>query len=176
MSHHIISLLSRGDKRTVSNVDTVVKLASKDRMVVHELVGGFDPTNEALNMRIADALEKISAENHRSLESYVPELIKILHDYHQKEVRWHMAQILPRLAMTESELTTARRIWKYDFHLSHSKIVRVFSLQALVDTCPHDRKKHEDVVQLLREAMKSGIPSLETRARKLWHSFVYSDV
>jgi len=157
--------------RTVGGVDKVVKLARTDRMVVHQLVESFSPTDEGLNMRIADALEKISAENHRALESYVPELVKILHDYHQKEVRWHMAQILPRLALTESELTAVRRIWKYDFHMSHSKILKVFSLQALVDTCPHERKKHADVVQLLREAMKSGIPSLEARARKLWHPF-----
>ena len=171
MNHHILNLLSGSDMRSLKNVDLVVRQARTDRTVIHQLVGGFDLKQEARNMRIADALEKISAEHHEALEPYVPELINILHEYHQKEIRWHMAQILPRLTLTPQELTTVRRIWKYDFHTAHSKIVRVFSLQALVDTCPHDREKHADVVELLRQAMKSGVPSLEARARLLIRTF-----
>jgi hypothetical protein len=51
--------------------------------------------DEALAMRASDALQKVGAKRPTLLEPYRSDLIRICQYNPQKEVQWHMAQMLP---------------------------------------------------------------------------------
>ena len=84
----------------------------------------------------------------------------------QQEVRWHVAQLLPRLALTAKERSKAVAIL-LGYLDDRSTIVRTFSLQALADIAERDEALRPTVVELLQVALSSGSPAMRTRARKL---------
>ncbi|MBK8051502.1 MAG: hypothetical protein IPK16_33110 [Anaerolineales bacterium] len=56
----------------------------------------------------------------------------------QQEVRWHVAQLIPRLQLSEGERQVAVEVLT-EYLDDHSRIVVVFSMQALVELaarCP----------------------------------------
>jgi len=94
--------------------------------------------SEAAAMRAADCLEKFSRHNSYQLYELKDDLINILVNVPQKEVRWHLAQILPRLKLSPDDLMTASTIWFHDFyHSTTSSIVRTESLQAIFNIRNH---------------------------------------
>jgi hypothetical protein len=56
-----------------------------------------------LRMRAADAVEKISSQEPRLLKPFKSELLGLLVETDQKELRWHLAQMIPRLPLTKKE-------------------------------------------------------------------------
>jgi hypothetical protein len=58
---------------------------------------------------------------------------------HQQEVRWHVAQLLPRLALTASRRARAITILR-GFVDDDSRIVWTFAMQALADLAEHDEQ------------------------------------
>ncbi len=77
MQGRIFDLLSQGDKRTTTNVDTVVTMADDNPMVVPTLNDGIENGDEVLAMHCADALQKISAQKPALLTPHVNKLVKI---------------------------------------------------------------------------------------------------
>jgi hypothetical protein len=65
---------------------------------------------------------------------------------HLYKVRWHVAQMLPRLQLSSDE----------------SRIVKTFSMQALAELAEGDR-----AVALGEDLSKTGGPAMRTRGRKL---------
>jgi hypothetical protein len=84
----------------------------------------------------------------------------------EKEVRWHMAQMLPRL-----KLSAARRravialLFKYLD--DGSAIVKTFSMQALFDMSESDAALRARVLPVIEAALETGSGAMRSRARKL---------
>lgn len=167
MNLDIITLLSEGDKRTVNNVSQVVRLALKDRRVIKTLIDYITNGHEALAMRAADALQKVHAQQPLLLHPYAPQLINLLQVTTQKEVRWHLAQILPHLPLTRSQTALAAKIWQNDFYHSKSSIVKTFSLQAMHDIAVSNTKFKPEYQAMLAYALSNGTPAMKSRARLL---------
>lgn len=51
-------------------------------------------------MRASDALEKLSATHANWIDPYAQEILSVASKRDEQEIRWHAAQILPRLALT----------------------------------------------------------------------------
>lgn len=128
MNTKLVTLLEQGDKRTVKGVEDAVNVILENPSQIRELLDAFSDTNEELNMRCADTLQKVFSKQPSLLQPYKKELLSILLQYDQKEVRWHMAQILPSLQLTNKESLQAFNIWGKDFHTSNSSILKTFSL------------------------------------------------
>ena len=56
-----------------------------------------------IRMRAADALEKITADFPEYLQPFKSRLIRLTGETTQQEVKWHLAQILPRLELESDE-------------------------------------------------------------------------
>jgi hypothetical protein len=54
-------------------------------------------------MRAADAAEKVSAQEPRLLDRHKPQLLGLLAEAEQIELRWHLAAMIPRLHLTPAE-------------------------------------------------------------------------
>jgi hypothetical protein len=61
---------------------------------------GPDPV---ARMRAADAVEKLTRRRPDLLQGLEGRLLSEVAAIEQKEVRWHLAQLLPRLALTEQQ-------------------------------------------------------------------------
>ncbi len=95
---------------------------------------------------------------------------RLLHDVapiEQKEVRWHVAQMLGRVLLTPRQRERALELLEEYLCSSDSQIVKVSALQALADLAKLDRSLRPKVLRLIKAAMRSGSPSLKARARKL---------
>jgi hypothetical protein len=84
----------------------------------------------------------------------------------QQEVRWHVAQVLPRLALTDQQRTQAVAILE-GFLDDDSGIVRTFAMQALADLAEGDERLRRRVLPLLAELTRTGPPAMRSRGYKL---------
>jgi hypothetical protein len=119
-----------------------------------------------VRMRAADAAEKASARHKALLAPHKPELLGLLCEATQQELRWHLAQMVPRLELTAEErrrAMSALRLYLRD----RSSIVKTCAMQALADFTGQDPALQSEVLELLRKLTETGTPAMRARGRKL---------
>ncbi len=121
-------------------------------------------------MRAADAAEKVSVAKPRLLDRYKSELLGLLAEAEQIELRWHLALMVPRLRLTIPERQRAAAALEVYLD-DRSSIVKTFALQGLADLAQDDASLRGKVKLLLEESVKSGTPAMRARARKLLKKF-----
>jgi HEAT repeat protein len=84
----------------------------------------------------------------------------------QQEVRWHVAQMVPRLPLSGAERDRAVAILE-DFLRDESKIVQVNAMQALADLTGDDEALRQRVTLILEQVTEAGSPAVKARGRKL---------
>ncbi len=132
-----------------------------------ECMGDADPV---VRMRAADAAEKVSRERPDLLQPFRVELMGLLAVEMQQEVRWHLALMIPRLALSREERRRACEGLKYylDDHLEKPRsIVRTHAMQGLADLAKQDAELRPEIVELLRVKTRSGTAAMKARGRKL---------
>lgn len=123
-----------------------------------------------LRMRAADAAEKASANKPRLLDPFKAELLGLLPEAEQKELRWHLALMVPRLKLTRAERLRASEEFKRYLE-DGSSIVKTFAMQALVDLAQDEPSLKLQVRDLLERAVRAGTPAMKARARMLLERF-----
>lgn len=168
MEGRLVELLTEGDKRTVKGVDEAVQLVIRQPDLINVLLMFMRDDSESTAMRAADCLEKYSRTHASHLQDYEDILLKILEVVPQKEVRWHLAQILPRLELSSASMTRAAKVWLYDYYHSTSSIVRTASLQAVFDI----RNRKPGLLPYVKEAVEYGLDhgsaAVKARAKMLY--------
>jgi hypothetical protein len=120
-----------------------------------QLIEGLRHPEPAVRMRAADAAEKASVEHKQLLHPFKAKLMELLTEATQQELRWHLAQMVPRLALTGEERHGAAGILRI-YLGDRSSIVRTFAMQALADLAERDTSLQPDVVDLIRRLTKTG--------------------
>lgn len=119
-------------------------------------------------MRAADAVEKITARNKAYLESHKAQLLAILKSADHKELKWHIAQLLPRVELDQHELEDVwHKLTYWTLNRNEHKIVRVNALQGLFDLSRKFPGLQKDLDQTLNAVERELIPSMQARVRKL---------
>ena len=163
---NILSKLRSGDRRSIGNVDMVVVAVKKKPGLFKDLASGlFDP-GAIIRMRAADAMEKISAGNPRLLQPFKSKLVGLAQQTHQQELRWHLAQMIPRLDLTPQETNTVTDIF-VDYLTDDSKIVVTFAMQALSDLATKKGSVSTRVLDALENLTQTGSPAIQARGKKL---------
>ena len=162
----IVQKLEGGDRRSIGRADEVVTDVLADPSLFKELFHGMLSDDPVIGMRSADAIEKITAKHPEYLEPFRTELIQQVARSEQQEVRWHVAQMLPRLALTPEEGEAVVDILT-GYLEDTSKIVKTFSMQSLADLAETDSSLRSQVIPLLEELTKTGSPAMRSRGRKL---------
>ena len=86
-----------------------------------------------------------------------------------KELRWHAAQLLPRLPLTPAEQTETLAILD-NYLADKSSIVKTFAMQALVDIAIHSSANDElraEITPLIERLTRTGTPAMKARGRTL---------
>jgi len=92
----ILALLEEGDLRSIGNVPIVVEMVQSDPLLFGSLIENIIHEDPGVRMRASDAVEKITRRNPEYLGPYKNYLLHEVLQFTQQEVRWHMAQIIPR--------------------------------------------------------------------------------
>jgi len=162
----IEKLLSPGDLRTTGKSEEVVKQVTSNPELFGDVVNAIIEGNPGVKMRASDALEKITRDNPEWLKPFKRLILTKIACINQKEVRWHLAQILPRLNLSKKE-----RELVYDLMQSYlddeSSIVKTFVMQALTDIAMQDRSYTNKVRNQVKRLMKEGSPAMKSRGKKL---------
>jgi hypothetical protein len=162
----LMQKLSGGDRRSIGRSDDVVAEVLADPALFPLLFEGLHSNDPLTRMRAADAVEKITAHHPEYLQPYKTQLIEQVAPIKQQEVRWHVAQILPRLRWNEAEQSQVVKIL-VSYLDDSSKIVKTFSMQALADLAEQDAGLRPQVMKLLTELTQTGSPAMQSRGRKL---------
>jgi len=160
----ILAKLKGGDRRSIGRADEVVQDVSQNSALFGDLFAGLLAEDPVVRVRAADAVEKVTRERPDLLQPLKRQLLGgTLRD---KEVRWHVAQMLPRLKLTPREQKRAVDIlmaWLGD----SSSIVKTCSMQALADLAKCDDRLLRRVRPLIERLTQTGTPAMQSRGRKL---------
>jgi hypothetical protein len=162
----IASILAGRDRRSIGRANEVSRLVLKEPRRFRELIACLWHENPVVRMRAADTAEKVSAQKPRLLDRYKPQILGLLAEAEQIELRWHLAAMIPRLRLTPAERQRAAATL-HRYLEDRSSIVKTFALQALSDLAQHDANLRPQVKHLLEETLQSGTPAMRARARNL---------
>jgi hypothetical protein len=162
----VVTLLSGGDRRSIGQSYAVVAMVLARPALFRSLIKGMWDQDPVVRMRAADAAEKVSLEKPKLLQPFKTELLVLLVEAREQELRWHLAQMVPRLSLTAAERVHAAstlRIYLDD----RSSIVKTFAMQGLADLAVADEKLLPATVELLDRLTRTGTPAMRARGRKL---------
>ena len=162
----ILSKLQGGDRRSIGNVDAVISAVLKTPDLFKYLVKGLFEDDLIVRMRAADAMEKISLDNPDLLQPFKRKLIQLMQNSRQQELRWHLAQMSPRLNLTPKETATLSDIL-FEYLNDKSKIVVTFAMQALADFVLKKAIPPGDVIKAIEKLTRTGSPAIQSRGKKL---------
>lgn len=167
MKLNIVKLLSGGDKRSIGNVELVVCAVNKNLEYLDVLFQSLLLNDERIRMRAMDAIEKISRQNKKCLEPYKKFILNKIAFYDQQEVKWHVAQIVPRLSLTVKEKRKLYDLLFDRYLMDKSSIVKTSAMQALVDLSLNDDVLKKKVAKVIEQLVKTGTPAVKARGKKL---------
>ena len=162
----VLLLLRGGDRRTIGRADQVAAIVAKNLRLFPKLIAGLWSADPLIRMRAADAAEKVTRERPELLTPFKKELLGLMTEATEQEMRWHLAAMVPRLPLNAAERELA--ISSLNTYLEdRSSIVKTFALQGLADLARGDPAIQPTVVEILRDATRNGTPAMKARSRKL---------
>jgi len=150
----------------IGRSEEVAGIVSKDPGLFPELMAGLWSVDPLIRMRAADAAEKVTRNRLELLQPYKGELLGLMVETEQQELRWHLAAMVPRLQLNTKQrnLATSLLIGYLD---DRSSIVKTFALQGLAELALEDPSLRPGVIEILREATRNGTAAMKARSRKL---------
>jgi HEAT repeat protein len=166
VTNKITAKLKGGDLRSIGRSNEVAEEAVKSPASFADLIRGLLDEDRLVRMRTADSVEKMTRKQPELLQRWKRLIVDTASRQSDKEMRWHMAQILPRLHLTSREREKAFDIL-IEYLDDKSSIVRTFSMQALCDFALQDDKLLEQVYPIIERLTTKGTAAMKSRGRKL---------
>jgi len=162
----VLEKLKGGDRRSIGRANEVVGDVLNDPALFGAVFNAMLDDDPIVRMRAADAVEKISEKHPEYLHSYKSVLIRQVAPIEQQEVRWHVAQMIPRLELGREERSRVTEIL-FGYLNDGSRIVQTCAIQALADLAEGDAGLLPRVIALLEELAGTGSAAVRNRGRKL---------
>ena len=163
---NIVDKLRGGDSRSIGRSDQVARQIMKNPKLLAQVFAAMLDASPVVRMRAADAIEKASAIYPVLLQPHKRVILNKIAVIPQQEVRWHVAQILPRLKLTPKERNHAMSIL-FDYLEDKSSIVKTFAMQALFDFAQTDARLRKRILPILEFLTSNGTAAMRARGRKL---------
>jgi hypothetical protein len=106
-SKDLLVELSGGDRRSIGKSNQVAAVVLSRPDLFSGLLKGMWDEDPLVSMRAADAAEKVSRRRPELLHPFKTELLSLLAEAQSQELRWHLAQMIPRLHLTTEEIGRA---------------------------------------------------------------------
>ena len=173
--HKLTDMLRGGDRRSIGKSNQIARLVLSDAKRFGELLQCLWDEDPIVRMRAADAAEKVTVKRPELLQPHKQELLGLLVESEQIELRWHLALMLPRLTLSGPERQRAAAVLQR-YLGDRSSIVRTFALQGMAHLAQQDPSLRERVKQTLEESLQTGTAAMKARARKLLKRFNFDSV
>jgi hypothetical protein len=164
--HEVLAKLTGDDRPPIGRSEEVVADVIRDPALFDVVFGGMLGEDPLVRMRCAAAVEKITASHPEYLQPHKETLISQVAGVEQQEVRWHVAQMLPRLDLNADERAAAFSVL-LGYLNDRSRIVKTFAMQALADLAEDDATLRPQVIEPLEDLIRTGSPAMQSRGRKL---------
>jgi len=164
--HEVLAKLEGGDRRSIGRSEEVVADVMRDPALFEVVFGGMLSEDPLIRMRCADAVEKVTAAHPEYLQTHKERLINQVATVEQQEVRWHVAQMLPRVDLNADEHAAAYAVL-LGYLDDQSRIVKTFAMQALADLAEDDAALRPQMIELLENLIQTGSPAMQSRGRTL---------
>lgn len=162
----ILSALAGGDRRSIGRVGAVVPFVLDHPEQLSVLVDGMGSEDEVLRMRCADAADKISISRPDWFVLHRSQLLQLALTSTQQELRWHMAQMLPRIGLDASQREVAIGVL-LEYLRDKSRIVTTSSMTSLFEFARENPPLQRKLVTILEGFLASGSAAERSRAGKL---------
>lgn len=160
-------ILSGGDLRSIGKGNSVVTKI-RNQKDFDDLFKCLFHKDRIIVMRTADAIEKITGLHPKFLLKHKKKVFKLCHIVKDKELKWHLALLIPRLNLGSKEFV---KVWKmligWVKDKNNSRIVRVNSAQGLYELTKQKPVLVEEFILTLLELEKENIPSINARIKKI---------
>jgi hypothetical protein len=166
MKESIRKMLEGGDRHSIGRADEVAELVRREPKRAGGLVECLWDSDRMVVARAANALEKASREAPSMLKPYKAALLGLMAEVEQKELRWQLALMVPRLKLTAAECTRVAQIlegWLED----SSSLVKTFAMQGLFDLIRQSPSLQPMVLDVLRTSSRCGTAAMRARGRIL---------
>lgn len=161
------NLLIGKDLRTIRQNSIVVR-SVQSQETFDELFTLVFHHERPVVMRAIDAVEKVTREHPEYLDAHRQQLFSVLKSADHKELKWHIAQLIPRIELSANELSQVWHILAYwALNKNESKIVRVNALQGLFDLAKLHHGLKPDLEKITHALQHELVPSIQARLRKL---------
>ena len=164
--HRILEKLRGGDLRSIGRAAEVAAEVLAQPALLPILFDGIMDEDPRIRMRAADALEKTSASRPDLLQPFKQRILEEMSASAQKEVRWHVAQLVSRLELSAAEAERAERFLT-EYLKDSSKIVCTFSMQALCDLAMAHPPLRVRALSRIEACVHGGSPAVRSRGTKL---------
>jgi hypothetical protein len=162
----LAAFLEGGDRRSIGRANEVASLVLKRPALFERLIACLWNESPVIRMRASDAAEKVSLERPDLLKPHKAELLGLLAETEERELRWHLAQMIPRLRLNGRERRQAAAKLR-SFLSDRSSIVKTCAMQTLADLAEQDARLRSEVVERIEELVRTGTPAMRARGRKL---------
>lgn len=162
----LLDKLAGGDRRSIGQSNEVSALVLKRPALFPQLMRGLWSSDPLIRMRAADGAEKVSLRRPDLLQPFKAKLLRLLDEAIQQELRWHLAQIIPRLRLSKKDRTRAASAFRL-YLGDQSSIVKTSAMQAMADLASADEELMPEVRELLTKLTGSGTAAMKARGRKL---------
>ncbi len=162
----ILDKLKGRDRRSIGRANEVVGDVLNNPALFGTVFNGMLNDDPIIRMRAADAVEKITEKRPDYLKPHKTVLIQQVATIEQQEVRWHVAQMILRLELSEEEWSSVTEIL-FGYLDDKSKIVQTSAMQALADMAKRDESLLPRIVEVVEKLTKTGSAAVRNRGRKL---------
>jgi hypothetical protein len=166
MVHSSVVAVLESGRNTRGLTGQVAGIVLQERALFPELMFGLWHVEGRIRGLAADAVAKVTEEDPGLLQPFKAEILGLMSEARPAMVRWHLAQLLPRIKWTKPE--KARAIGSLREYLEdRSAIVQVCAMTSLLELAAGDKALLEEVADRLRGFTKTGSPAVKARARIL---------
>lgn len=165
-SKKLLDKLRGGDRRSIGQSNAVAALVLRRPALFPQLMQGLWNSDPLIRMRAADAAEKVSLHRPNLLEPFKTKLLRMLDEATQQELRWHLAQMIPRLHLSKKDRVRAASVFRL-YLGDQSSIVKTSAMQAMADLASTDDDLVPEVKELLIKLTEVGTAAMRARGRKL---------
>jgi len=159
-------VLSGGDRRSLGRAAEALARVRAEPGRFDELVELLWDTDAVVRMRAADCVEKLTLEPGFTLGRWKAELLGLMAETPQAELRWHLALMVARLPLSAAEVRRAAAVLEGYLDDSHA-IVKVCAMQGLWELSWREEGLRAVVADRVRELARSGTAAMRARGRKL---------
>jgi hypothetical protein len=156
------------DRRARMGADEAAAGALRDPRMFDALIDAMRSTDRALALHSAEAADLASAGNPLLLEPHKRALLGRLAQIDQREIRWHVAQMLPRLRLEGDERERAVALvvgWLEG--RDGSAMAAAGGFESLVVLADGDPQLIETVRPVLERHASGGPPAIRARAKSV---------